>query len=100
MDKNKKNEELQSRREFFKNAAKGALPVLGMVLLSSTPLVLNASELDPSGCSNTCYRGCARHCSGQCQTTCNVSCENHCRDNCGATCKHTCSGKCTYNNKY
>lgn len=28
MKKNGKNEELQSRREFFKRAAKGALPIL------------------------------------------------------------------------
>ena len=36
MKKNGKNEELQSRREFFKRAAKGALPILaGAALLSS-----------------------------------------------------------------
>ena len=29
----KKNEELQSRRDFFKKAAKGALPILGMVVV-------------------------------------------------------------------
>lgn len=42
MKKNGKNEELQSRREFFKRAAKGALPILaGAALLSSPILVRN-----------------------------------------------------------
>lgn len=100
MKKNGKNEELQSRREFFKKAAKGALPILGAIVLVNAPIIANATEEAPMGCNNSCYRGCASHCSGRCQTTCNVSCQNHCRDNCGATCKYTCSGKCTNNNKY
>ena len=37
MEKNKQNEELQSRREFFKKAAKSALPILGAVVLASAP---------------------------------------------------------------
>ncbi|MGN1219280.1 MAG: Cys-Xaa-Xaa-Xaa repeat radical SAM target protein [Phocaeicola sp.] len=100
MNKNGKKEELQSRREFFKKAAKGALPILSAIVLANAPIIANATEEAPMGCSNSCYRGCASHCSGRCQTTCNVSCQNHCRDNCGATCKYTCSGKCTNNNKY
>ena len=100
MKKNGKNEELQSRREFFKKAAKGALPILGAIVLANAPVIANAAEESPMGCNNSSYRGCASHCSGRCQTTCNVSCQNHCRDNCGATCKYTCSGKCTNNNKY
>ncbi len=35
----KKNEKLQSRREFFKKAAKGALPILGAIVLAN-PLLL------------------------------------------------------------
>ena len=31
MEKKNSNEELQSRREFFKKAAKAALPVVGML---------------------------------------------------------------------
>ena len=100
MNKNGKNEELQSRREFFKKAAKGALPILGAIVLANTPVIANAAEESPMGCNNTCYRGCASRCTGRCQTTCNVSCQNHCHDKCGATCKYTCSGKCTNNNKY
>lgn len=100
MEKNKCNKELQSRREFFKKAVEGTLPILGAIVLANAPVIANAAEKTPMGCNNSCYRGCASHCSGRCQTTCNVSCKNHCRDNCGATCKYTCSGKCTNNNKY
>lgn len=99
MDKNKQNEELQSRREFFKSAAKSVLPILGAVVLASNPVIAKAAETS-MGCNNSCSRGCASYCTGRCQTTCNTSCKNHCRDNCGATCKYTCSGKCTNNNKY
>lgn len=49
MKKNVKNEELQSRREFFKKAAKGALPILGAILLSGAPQILNATEKSPMG---------------------------------------------------
>lgn len=39
MKKNGKNEELQSRREFFKRAAKGALPILAGAALLSSPIL-------------------------------------------------------------
>uniref|UniRef100_UPI003FEDF0F2 hypothetical protein n=1 Tax=Prevotella sp. TaxID=59823 RepID=UPI003FEDF0F2 len=40
----KKNEELQSRRDFFKKAAKGALPILGMVVVG--PSFMSCSKDD------------------------------------------------------
>ena len=43
MVKNEKNEELQSRREFFKRAAKGALPILAGAVLLSSPVVSEAA---------------------------------------------------------
>ena len=49
--KTKKNEELQSRREFFKKAAKGALPILGAILLAGMPNVVNAAQKTPMGCN-------------------------------------------------
>lgn len=86
---NKKKDELQNRREFFKRAAKGALPILGAIVLANVPNVLKASDTEPMGCRNSCYHGCHASCTGRCANTCNVSCKNHCRDNCGATCKYT-----------
>ena len=66
MKKTKKNEELQSRREFFKKAAKGALPILGAITLAGTPLLSAAqtheSEVE-SGCNWGCYYSCWMTCS-------------------------------------
>lgn len=79
MENNKKNKELQSRREFFKNAAKGALPILGAVLLASAPVVTQAAE-EPMGCNH----GCIRVCSGSlCQGTCQGGCKFTCARGCG-----------------
>lgn len=53
MKDNKKNEELQSRREFFKKAAKGALPIIAAAVMASAPAVVKAAEnclwMFPSG---------------------------------------------------
>lgn len=59
MKKNGKNEELQSRREFFKRAAKGALPILaGAALLSSPILSETANAMSCAGCNNCCMNSC------------------------------------------
>lgn len=87
MDKTKKNEELQSRREFFKNAAKGALPILGAVMLSNLPINAVAAE-DPMGCSRygcgVCTNGCTGCCKGSCETICTGGCKNYA---CKGVCK-------------
>lgn len=58
-EKNGKNEELQSRREFFKRAAKGALPILaGAALLSSPILSETANAMSCAGCNNRCMNSC------------------------------------------
>lgn len=78
---NKKNE-LQSRREFFKQAAKGALPILGAIVLSNVNLISQAAEGEPMGCGGSCKS----YCSGQCRTTCNIYCNSGCKGGCGASC--------------
>ena len=97
--KNKKNEELQSRRQFFKNAAKGALPILGAIALANVPVILKATESPVTGCQGSCSglcqgcRSCTGTCSGLCegcrgcQGTCSGLCEG-CRG-----CTGTCSGR-------
>ena len=84
MQKNKKNEELQSRREFFKKAAKSALPILGAIALAGTPAILNAAEA-PMGCNYGCNGSCMG-CRGTCQG---------CRG-CGGTCRQSCSSGCAH----
>jgi hypothetical protein len=44
MKQNGQDEELQSRRDFFKKAAQKALPILGAVVLASTPLLSHAAN--------------------------------------------------------
>ncbi|MBQ0154732.1 MAG: Cys-Xaa-Xaa-Xaa repeat radical SAM target protein [Bacteroidales bacterium] len=78
---NKQNEELQSRREFFKKAAKAALPVIGAVVLADLPIVTHAA---PSGCEKQCTAQCGMLCTG-CWTGCT---------GCTGTCSHSCEGGC------
>ena len=73
MEKNKKNEELQSRREFFKKAAKGALPILGAAILASNPIITKAAE-ETLDCNGSCSWGCGRVCSTGCSNSCSGSC--------------------------
>ena len=71
MQKNKKNEELQSRREFFKRAAKGALPIIAGALLVSNPAISEAANaMSCSGCNNRCMNSCFNTCHGTCSRTC------------------------------
>ena len=67
--KKNKNEELQSRREFFKKAAKGALPILGAIILASNPVLAKAGET-AMGCKYGCSTGCYTACSGSCKNGC------------------------------
>ena len=69
MGKNKKNEELKSRREFFKKAAKGALPVLSFTMFGSTFLTSCGSD----DCNNGCVGSCDGSCAGSCKTSCSGS---------------------------
>ena len=91
--KKKTNEELQSRREFFKNAAKVALPILGAVVLTSNSVFAKAAEtpMECMGCSSRC----TATCKGTCSMTCTGSCIDGCKSGCRTTCKYTCAGRCT-----
>lgn len=76
--KTNNNEELQSRREFFKKAAKAALPVVGAIVLSQLPMT---AEATPAGCAKygcgICTHSCTNSCSGACYTTCSGGCKNY-----------------------
>lgn len=79
MEKKNQNEELQSRREFFKKAAKGALPILGAIVLAGTPLQGKAETIGacPRSCGITCQTQCVNTCGGLC-TSCMGGCKNGC----------------------
>ena len=92
MEKTKKNEELQSRREFFKRAAKGALPILGAIVLAGAPAIVKAVEESPMGCKNGCSGGCLGSCRGGCSGSCHYGCTNSCNTTCQHQCKTSCKG--------
>ena len=96
MSNKKLNEELQSRREFFKKAAKAALPVVGAVVMSSLPFA--KAEAAKTGCdyncSGSCYRQCDAHCQDSCYRSCYTSCDNSCHITCLQSCYHGCSNTC------
>lgn len=104
----KKNNETQSRREFFKEAAKKALPLLGIVTLMSNPVIAKAVENENLGCngycSQHCSAGCAGTCAGRCEGTCQNTCIGTCSDacarGCANYCNHSCSGGCRSSNRY
>lgn len=96
----KEKNELQSRREFFKNAAKRALPILGAVVLAGTPNIMMAVENRPStcvgNCEGTCKFTCYNTCSGSCKGTCEGKCYNTCKGSCSRGCKGSCTGQVKY----
>lgn len=83
MDTKNPNEELQSRREFFKKAAKAALPVVGAVVLSSIPV---EKALASTSCETNCDYVCSR---------CGAGCSNSCVGGCTGSCKNSCMQYCT-----
>ncbi|MCR4827278.1 MAG: Cys-Xaa-Xaa-Xaa repeat radical SAM target protein [Bacteroidales bacterium] len=87
----KENDEIQSRREFFKNAAKKALPILGAIVLAGTPNIIHAARKPMGceiGCENSCTGGCTGSCTYGCQTTCKGTCESTCKGCCSNACAH------------
>lgn len=102
MEKKINNEELQSRREFFKKAAKSALPMIAAVALASAPAIVSAAEKAPTGCysygcSGSCEGSCNDSCYGSCKGSCNASClSGNCSYSCSGSCKGNCNGSCSY----
>lgn len=107
---NNKNNGTQNRREFFKEAAKKALPIIGAVALLSNPVFAKVAESNPMGCStNACANGCAGGCHRSCQTNCARNCKGSshavgygcdgckglCMGGCTGGCSGTCSGSCS-----
>lgn len=101
MSNSKKNEELQSRREFFKQAAKAALPVVGAAIMASVPFVKSEAANSCSSCGGGCSKGCTTSCGTNCAgraagygprslcETCKTACTG-CTGGCSGACKGTC----------
>ena len=80
----KENDEIQSRRDFFKKAAKAALPILAIVTL---PSILTSCEPDDDGVTSGSSSGC-----GKCNGSCSGGCDATCRYKCSGGCKTGCLG--------
>lgn len=103
--KDKKNNEMQSRRAFFKKAAKSVLPLVAGGVLASAPAIAKA-EKTPSGCQWDCSyscrggcQGCTGACTGGCSGRCLGSCTNVCTScltGCQGGCYSGCKGSCHY----
>lgn len=80
MKKNEKAKELQSRREFFKKAAKGAMPMLAIAALLPSILTscLPDDGKEPSGCGKSCSGSCEGDCSNNCDSLCGGDCWSYC----------------------
>lgn len=94
------NDELMSRRRFFKKAAKGLLPMLGAFVAAPTILtsMTSCSKDGCDGCEDICMDNCFDTCAGSCFTSCSGSstkstCSN-CANDCSSSCKETCHGSC------
>ncbi|MCI5627543.1 MAG: Cys-Xaa-Xaa-Xaa repeat radical SAM target protein [Porphyromonadaceae bacterium] len=92
--KQNKNEELQSRRQFFKKAAKATLPILGAIVATNLPFVSHAATNHESETENSCSWGCSGGCSGSCGRVCSYGCSNSCAGSCSGACKGYCQGSC------
>lgn len=90
--KENKNEELQSRRSFFKNAAKAALPILGAVVLAHMPTIAKASESQSCGSCRYSCTACVGGCMDNCARNC-TACSNACASGCHRSCYTGCNGK-------
>ena len=82
---NKKKDELQNRREFFKKAAKSALPIFGIALIVSNPIVAKTLVEVENGCGMGCKFSCVGNCAGGCRTSCSGGCKTLCK----GTCRHS-----------
>lgn len=92
-----------SRREFFKRAAKGILPIVG--LMAFGPSLLSSCDTeDPEeeyGGGSSSGGRCGGSCSARCMSTCKFNavsspsysvCKGTCKGTCYQTCKGTCMG--------
>ena len=87
------SENICSRREFFKQAAKGVLPILGLTIWGPS-LISSCSKDDCDGCNNSCSDSCVTSCKNTCDASCSSGCKGSCSTGCSKTCKTTCQTTC------
>lgn len=74
MEKSDKDNELQSRRDFFRNSVKRVLPIVGALVMTN-PIVASVIKMQESKQANyctlgTCFGECVMNCLHGCDVTC------------------------------
>ena len=93
--KQNKNEELQSRRQFFKSATKTVLLIIGAIITANIPLISKTNKPEMECYCYGCVGGCQGDCLYSCRTGCYTTCTGSCSGNCLNICLVTCSGSCS-----
>ncbi len=89
--------ELKNRREFFKEAAKKTLPILGMAVMAVAAPTLQSCKKISLGCDDVCTNACKTTCKTTCVGACkgcSGTCSSDCKGGCKTLCKGTCKGYC------
>lgn len=100
----KDNNDIISRRKFFKKAAGVVIPAIALTAL---PNLLSSCEIDEeelpktntgcSACKGTCGTSCATSCSDKCSYS---GCKSQCTTTCSGTCVSSCSVGCSRSSLY
>ena len=73
-EKKKWNQELQTRRDFFKKAAKGMLPMLGAIVVGPSIVMSTLTSCGCDDCEAVCMDNCEASCTSECIGSCETSC--------------------------
>jgi hypothetical protein len=94
--------ELKNRREFFKEAAKKTLPILGMAVIAmAVPSTLQSCKKISLGCDDVCTNACKTTCKTTCVGGAKCSCGSGCTTSCyNRGCSSTCYSKCNANTRF
>lgn len=107
-EKETHNEELQSRRQFFKQAAKGMLPIFGAALFGPALLASCGDDEDDDWGDSDDDGGSSSGSSKGCKTACHYECRSQaayqpasCKGStCTGACMRTCKNLCLRGTKF
>ncbi len=80
-----------SRREFFKKAAKTALPLIGGIILLQMGVSCRKNTVQAESEKLSCEGSCSDFCQSSCGYVCSQACDN--------SCIGTCRGYCDWSGK-
>lgn len=81
------NNEIQTRRTFFKTLQK-SLPLLGFIPILSISGCVHYTNSVCDGCKSICKGSCSHTCEYNCAVGCTIECHSACTD----SCLHSCTG--------